>query len=177
MLPTTSSSQYADTTWYYTMSSSSTLQGVVVAMVVLGAMLGSVRPTLAIPFGPSWRRATNNTVPCSVCSPPRLPHASPPAFLFLSLSLPLSRSQIAVFRFESTMGRRREMLVASVCYTSGGLAQYFMGGRTLDATTAITGMCVARVLYGFGVGFAMHGAPSYIAETAPSSLRGAASRS
>ena len=33
-------------------------------------------------------------------------------------------------------------------------------------------MCLARVLYGFGVGFAMHGAPSYIAETAPSTLRG-----
>jgi len=114
------SKTYADTTWYYTMSSSSTLQGVVVAMVTLGAMLGS----------------------------------------------------IVVFRVESELGRRREMLVAAVCYTTGGAAQYLMGGRTIDGTVAITGMCVARVLYGFGVGFAMHGAPSYIAETAPTSLRG-----
>lgn len=114
------SETYADTTWYHTMSSSSTLQGVVVAMVTLGAMLGS----------------------------------------------------IVVFRVEDLLGRRREMLVASLCYTTGGAAQYLMGGSSIDGTVAITGLCVARVLYGVGVGFAMHGAPSYIAETSPSSLRG-----
>ena len=30
----------------------------------------------------------------------------------------------------------------------------------------------AKAIYGLGIGFAMHGAPVYIAETAPSSLRG-----
>mmetsp|Transcript_21805 Transcript_21805/g.50225 ORF Transcript_21805/g.50225 Transcript_21805/m.50225 type:complete len:553 (+) Transcript_21805:82-1740(+) len=114
------SAKYSDTTWYFAMSQSSTLQGVVVAMVTLGAMIGS----------------------------------------------------IAVFRFESALGRRREMLVAAICYTVGGAAQYYMGDDSISEGVAISGMCLARVLYGFGVGFAMHGAPSYIAETAPSTLRG-----
>lgn len=32
-------------------------------------------------------------------------------------------------------------------------------------------MC-GRILYGLGIGFAMHAAPAYIAETAPAKLRG-----
>ena len=85
---------------------------------------------------------------------------------------PRHLKQIVVFRVEDILGRRREMLVASLCYTTGGAAQYLMGASTIEGTVAITGLCVARVLYGVGVGFAMHGAPSYIAETSPSSLRG-----
>lgn len=34
--------------------------------------------------------------------------------------------------------------------------------------TLLTG----RVMYGLGIGFAMHAAPAYIAETAPASVRG-----
>lgn len=34
--------------------------------------------------------------------------------------------------------------------------------------TLLTG----RVVYGLGIGFAMHAAPAYIAETAPASVRG-----
>lgn len=33
-------------------------------------------------------------------------------------------------------------------------------------------MTIGRTLYGLGIGFAMHAAPAYIAETAPSRLRG-----
>merc|ERR1719409_1636615 len=33
-------------------------------------------------------------------------------------------------------------------------------------------LIAAKAIYGLGIGFAMHGAPVYIAETAPSSLRG-----
>ena len=33
-------------------------------------------------------------------------------------------------------------------------------------------LLTGRVIYGLGIGFAMHAAPAYIAETAPASVRG-----
>jgi len=33
-------------------------------------------------------------------------------------------------------------------------------------------LCIGRFVYGLGIGLAMHGAPGYISETAPSNLRG-----
>ena len=33
-------------------------------------------------------------------------------------------------------------------------------------------LLTGRVMYGLGIGFAMHAAPAYIAETAPASVRG-----
>lgn len=35
-------------------------------------------------------------------------------------------------------------------------------------------LLAGRLLYGLGIGFAMHGAPAYIAETVPQSIRGLA---
>ena len=141
--------QYSDTTWYFAMSQSSTLQGVVVAMVTLGAMLGSVSslppyPTLS---SINYKLCRASVMPRAVSNhaltlpaPPYSPTSHPPP-----LPLPPSHHhhhhrhqhrhlhhharQIAVFRFESALGRRREMLVAAICYTVGGAAQYYMGGR------------------------------------------------
>jgi len=64
----------------------------------------------------------------------------------------------------SKLGRKTELLLASVLYGSGILVSVFAGSCPM--------LCLGRLTYGVGVGFAMHGAPSYIAETAPSSLRG-----
>lgn len=33
-------------------------------------------------------------------------------------------------------------------------------------------LLLGRTLYGFGIGFAMHAAPAYIAEAAPAKVRG-----
>lgn len=63
------------------------------------------------------------------------------------------------------VGRRAELLAAAVLYFSGA---------ALMATAPSLELLVAgRALYGGGIGFAMHGAPIYIAETAPPSVRGA----
>jgi sugar porter (SP) family MFS transporter len=63
------------------------------------------------------------------------------------------------------IGRRAELLSASVLYFSGA---------ALMAVAPSLGVLIAgRALYGGGIGFAMHGAPIYIAETAPSRVRGA----
>ena len=63
------------------------------------------------------------------------------------------------------VGRRAELLTAAVLYFSGA---------ALMATAPSLELLVAgRALYGGGIGFAMHGAPIYIAETAPPSVRGA----
>ena len=43
---------------------------------------------------------------------------------------------------------------------------------TWNAALGLSVLFVARFLYGIGCGFAMHGAPSYIAEMAPSEIRG-----
>ena len=40
------------------------------------------------------------------------------------------------------------------------------------AGLGLTVLFAARFLYGIGCGFAMHGAPTYIAEMAPSEIRG-----
>jgi MFS family permease len=63
------------------------------------------------------------------------------------------------------IGRRAELLVAAALYGSGA---------ALMAAAPSLGVLIAgRALYGGGIGFAMHGAPIYIAETAPSRVRGA----
>lgn len=70
-----------------------------------------------------------------------------------------------VFAYESFLGRRGELLLASLFFAVGAFGETTARGPW--------SMCAARSAYGGGVGFAMHGAPSYIAETAPASLRGA----
>ena len=62
------------------------------------------------------------------------------------------------------IGRRKELLLASALYGAGG---------ALTALAAAGPQVLAgRVVYGLGIGFAMHAAPAYIAETCPSSVRG-----
>mmetsp|Transcript_5307 Transcript_5307/g.17419 ORF Transcript_5307/g.17419 Transcript_5307/m.17419 type:complete len:530 (-) Transcript_5307:8-1597(-) len=77
-----------------------------------------------------------------------------------------------VFYTEARLGRRREMLVSACCYLTGASIQA-SAGTEWSLASAVTWICVGRFVYGVGVGFAMHGVPSYIAETAPASLRGA----
>ncbi|KAJ3704558.1 hypothetical protein LUZ61_008263 [Rhynchospora tenuis] len=62
------------------------------------------------------------------------------------------------------IGRRVELITAALLYFSGGLVT----GYAPDLLILIIG----RLIYGIGIGMAMHGAPLYIAETSPSQIRG-----
>ncbi|XP_050370486.1 D-xylose-proton symporter-like 3, chloroplastic [Argentina anserina] len=71
---------------------------------------------------------------------------------------------LLVYPIADFLGRRRELIIAAALYLLGGLITGFAPG--LDV------LLVGRLLYGIGIGMAMHGAPLYIAETCPSQIRG-----
>eukprot|EP00968_Pinguiococcus_pyrenoidosus_P020677 scaffold2506_cov236-Pinguiococcus_pyrenoidosus.AAC.7 len=79
---------------------------------------------------------------------------------------------VLVFPLADVLGRRLEMLVGAVLYMAGALLA-IMAYMLSDAGGGITLLVLGRVVYGVGIGFSMHGAPSYISEMSPSELRGA----
>lgn len=73
-------------------------------------------------------------------------------------------SSAAMFRYGDDLGRRKEMALAGGAY---------LLGTALQAAAPSVGVLLAgRLVYGLGIGLAMHAGPLYIAETAPASLRG-----
>lgn len=62
------------------------------------------------------------------------------------------------------MGRRTELWCAGILYAMGGFLQW--------AASSFWILSLGRCIYGAGIGFAMHGGPTYLAETTPSSIRG-----
>jgi len=73
-------------------------------------------------------------------------------------------SSVAAFFVGDGLGRRREILLAAVLYALGTALE--AGASTYPL------LLLGRATYGLGIGFAMHGAPAYIAETAPQEVRG-----
>ncbi|KAK8361806.1 hypothetical protein V6Z12_A03G062000 [Gossypium hirsutum] len=71
---------------------------------------------------------------------------------------------LLVYPIADSLGRRRELLIAALLYVLGGVLTAFAPGLSV--------LLVGRLLYGLGIGLAMHGAPLYIAETCPSQIRG-----
>uniref|UniRef100_I1QWB3 Major facilitator superfamily (MFS) profile domain-containing protein n=1 Tax=Oryza glaberrima TaxID=4538 RepID=I1QWB3_ORYGL len=71
---------------------------------------------------------------------------------------------ILAFNIADFLGRRRELILSSVSYLIGALLT--------AAAPNFPIMVVGRFFYGIGIGLAMHAAPMYIAETAPSQIRG-----
>ncbi|KAK1322071.1 hypothetical protein QJS10_CPA03g01685 [Acorus calamus] len=71
---------------------------------------------------------------------------------------------LGVYPIADFLGRRRELIIAAALYIAGGL----ITGLAPNLVVLIIG----RLLYGVGIGLAMHGAPLYIAETSPSQIRG-----
>ncbi|KAK9755282.1 hypothetical protein RND81_01G014900 [Saponaria officinalis] len=71
---------------------------------------------------------------------------------------------ILVYPIADFLGRKRELIIAAVLYAIGGL--------TTAYAPSLGVLLAGRVLYGLGIGWAMHGAPLYIAETCPSQIRG-----
>jgi sugar porter (SP) family MFS transporter len=83
-------------------------------------------------------------------------------------------SHIVLFYLASHVGRRTELRVAALLYMIGSLLCYTSG--TMLAQQDYWGwysLVLGRLVIGTGVGFVMHGAPTYMAEMAPSSIRGA----
>ncbi|KAI4330799.1 hypothetical protein MLD38_029048 [Melastoma candidum] len=68
------------------------------------------------------------------------------------------------FNVADFLGRRRELAAAAILYLVGALV------TALAPDFAV--MVVGRFVFGIGIGLAMHAAPMYIAETAPSQIRG-----
>ncbi len=62
------------------------------------------------------------------------------------------------------LGRRRELLLAAALYAGGAAGA--------AAAPELGALYAARLVYGLGIGFAMHAAPAYIAEAAPPRVRG-----
>jgi sugar porter (SP) family MFS transporter len=76
------------------------------------------------------------------------------------------------FKVADDLGRRRGLILASVLFFFGSIIEYISGDPSWTATTGISVLITGRAVYGFGCGFAMHGAPAYIGEMAPSQIRG-----
>ncbi|XP_062171489.1 D-xylose-proton symporter-like 3, chloroplastic [Alnus glutinosa] len=71
---------------------------------------------------------------------------------------------LLVYPIADFLGRRRELIIGAALYALGGLFTAYAPGLGV--------LLVGRLLYGLGIGLAMHGAPLYIAETGPSQIRG-----
>uniref|UniRef100_A0A6N2MM37 Major facilitator superfamily (MFS) profile domain-containing protein n=1 Tax=Salix viminalis TaxID=40686 RepID=A0A6N2MM37_SALVM len=71
---------------------------------------------------------------------------------------------ILVYPISDFLGRRRELITAALLYAFGGLLTSYAPGLNV--------LLLGRLVYGLGIGLAMHGAPLYIAETCPSQIRG-----
>ncbi|KAI4352122.1 hypothetical protein L6164_006403 [Bauhinia variegata] len=71
---------------------------------------------------------------------------------------------LLAFNVADFLGRRRELIVAALLYLAGALITALATGLPI--------IVVGRFIYGMGIGMAMHAAPMYIAETAPTQIRG-----
>ena len=72
----------------------------------------------------------------------------------------------------SPIGRKTELLCAGVLYAVGGCLQYVSSLAFLPSVSEFAVVVLGRWIYGAGIGFAMHGGPTYLAETTPPSVRG-----
>ncbi|VVA96288.1 unnamed protein product [Arabis nemorensis] len=71
---------------------------------------------------------------------------------------------IVAFSVADIVGRRKELILAAILY---------LVGATVTAVAPVFSvLIIGRVTYGIGIGLTMHAAPMYIAETAPSQIRG-----
>jgi MFS family permease len=62
-------------------------------------------------------------------------------------------------------------VAVSACAAAAG-TRTGVGAGGLGVSGSLGPLLACRVLYGLGIGFAMHAAPAYIAETSPPSVRG-----
>ena len=77
-----------------------------------------------------------------------------------------------VFVVAETLGRRLELRAGGWLYIVGTLMA-MAAARIGIGGLALTALIVARIVYGTGIGFVMHAAPTYLGEVMPPSIRGA----
>jgi sugar porter (SP) family MFS transporter len=78
-----------------------------------------------------------------------------------------------VFGIAETIGRRMELRVGGLLYLLGALMEFCTVYVKGPSWVAVTFLVIARLIYGTGIGFAMHGAPTYLGEMCPTHIRGA----
>ncbi|XP_022141003.1 D-xylose-proton symporter-like 2 [Momordica charantia] len=71
---------------------------------------------------------------------------------------------VLAFNVADFLGRRRELILSALLYLVGAIV------TALAPDFAV--LIIGRLIYGTGIGLAMHAAPMYIAETSPSKIRG-----
>ncbi|PON41476.1 Sugar/inositol transporter [Parasponia andersonii] len=71
---------------------------------------------------------------------------------------------VLAFNVADFLGRRKELMSSALFYLVGAIV------TAVAPTLPI--MVIGRVVFGIGIGLAMHAAPMYIAETAPCQIRG-----
>ena len=81
-----------------------------------------------------------------------------------SLAGALVASVAAALKLGDKLGSKKELQLAAIFYGLGALCQ--------GAAPSLPILVCGRFTYGLGIGFAMHAAPMYIAETSPPSVRG-----
>lgn len=77
-----------------------------------------------------------------------------------------------VFVIAESIGRRLELRCGGFLYVIGTVMA-MMAARISMGGLALALLIVARIIYGTGIGFAMHAAPAYLGEVMPPSIRGA----
>ena len=77
-----------------------------------------------------------------------------------------------VFRIADAIGRRRELILAALLYIAGAVLEVASGSFGTSEASGLALLLLGRLVYGAACGFAMHGAPAYIAEMSPASIRG-----
>jgi len=73
-----------------------------------------------------------------------------------------------VFFAGEPLGRRRELMVGATLYMLGTV----LTASAPDSGAVVPCVVAGRLLYGLGIAFSMHAAPTYISETAPAHRRG-----
>mmetsp|Transcript_90599 Transcript_90599/g.251938 ORF Transcript_90599/g.251938 Transcript_90599/m.251938 type:complete len:507 (-) Transcript_90599:91-1611(-) len=73
-------------------------------------------------------------------------------------------SSLACFRYADALGRKLEVQIGGALYLAGALVA--------GLSPVLWGVFAGFLVYGLGIGFAMHVAPVYIAEISPAAIRG-----
>ena len=80
-------------------------------------------------------------------------------------------ASILTFYVGETLGSRKELIIGSIFYLTG-TALTELASAAWGRNSLFGFLFFCRCTYGIGIGFSMHGAPLYIAETSPSEIRG-----
>lgn len=97
---------------------------------------------------------------------------------------------IYYYRIADQIGRLQELRYSALLYILGASCEVFAGFILWPGTVtnvvgtvssnnnfvmevlALVVLCIGRLIYGYGIAFAMHGGPTYLAEMIPATVRG-----